>query len=66
MEELTHGECGQCGWLGLLTDTEEHPDRPTPMDFGFCPDCLKDGRVCEIDNHLTASEAEALLSEYDK
>lgn len=56
---MNYAECGNCGWIGPITELDEHPTRPMPMDLGFCPEC-----ACEIDNILTEEEATRLLEEY--
>lgn len=58
--KLTHGECYNCGWIGPLMATLDHPDRPMADDM-FCPQC----RVCEIDHWITEEEAAAKLAEYE-
>lgn len=57
---LTHAECENCGWVGPLSEAKEHPERPHPMDGGFCPECMNELRFW-----ITAEEAQAILDEYD-
>lgn len=59
IHNLTHGECYQCGWIGSLQDTKDHPLRPMPADT-MCPACGAD-----VDRWITEAEAEAKLAEYE-
>lgn len=52
-------ECGQCGWLGPITELNEHPERPMPNDLGFCPYC-----GCDCDYMLTEEEAAKIIADY--
>ena len=36
---ILYTDCPQCGWVGPVSDLKDHPTRPQPMDFGFCPEC---------------------------
>jgi len=53
-------ECSQCGWIGSVAELKEHPTRPMPTDFGFCPEC-----ATEIDDiPFDEIELERRLIEY--
>lgn len=54
-------ECGHCGWIGPISELQDHPARPMPMDFGFCPECDR-----EVDwNEFDEAEYKARLAEYE-
>jgi hypothetical protein len=53
-------ECGQCGWIGPLTELNEHPTRPMPMDLGFCPEC-----GCECEVIYNEDEIAKIIADYE-
>jgi hypothetical protein len=59
MHAFTHAECGQCGWLGKMSEMKEHPTRPRPTDLGFCPEC-----GAEIYVLLTTGQARKIEESY--
>lgn len=54
--QVTHAECGQCGWLGRISQLLLDFDRP--MD-DFCPEC----KSHDVD-WLTLEEHNAILKDY--
>lgn len=58
---MMYTECGWCGWLGPLTELKDHPERPMPLDFGFCPEC---GWECD-DEIFDEAEKDRRLAEYE-
>lgn len=58
---MMNTECGNCGWIGPVSELKEHPIRPVASDFGFCPWC-----TCECDGELfDDEEMERRLKEYE-
>ena len=53
-------ECPQCGWMGGLWELKDHPTRPMPSDWGFCPEC---GGEC--DEVFDTAEKDRRVAEYD-
>jgi len=53
-------ECGQCGWIGPVTELNEHPTRPMPMDLGFCPEC-----DCECEVLYDEDEVAKIIADYE-
>ena len=58
---MMNTECANCGWMGPLTDLKDHPLRPMPCDFGFCPECTFecDGEIFDDE------EMQQRLKEYE-
>ena len=56
-------ECGQCGWIGPLSELKDQPTRPMPLDIGFCPDSRCGAEIDEWP--FDEAEKDRRLAEYE-